>query len=75
MEIVKKLNEKVKRFGNINCGTIFMFGNVYCIKTNGEVEFGENLFVNAVSLEDGTMMGFKDHHEVQIIKATLTIEE
>lgn len=75
MEIIRKFNEKNEKFGVIDYGTVFMCGNVCCIKMKGEAKVKDDLIVNAISLEDGTMMGFKDYHEIRVVKATLTIED
>ena len=75
MKIIRNFNEKIEKFENIDYGTVFMCDNVCCIKMNGEATIGNGLTVNAVSLEDGAIMGFKGCHEVRIIKATLTIED
>ena len=52
-----------------------MCDNVCYIKTSGEAIIDSDWTINAVSLEDGMMCGFKDYQEVRIIKATLTIED
>lgn len=75
MEIVRKIDEKNEKFKNIGYGAVFMSDNVCYIKISGEAKITNDLFVNAISLEDGAMMGFKDYHEVRVVKATLTIED
>ena len=75
MEIIRKFNEKIEKFGDVDCGTVFMYDNVCYIKTGGEAIINSDLTINAVSLEDGMMCGFKDYHEVRVVKATLTIED
>lgn len=75
MKIIRNFNEKIEMFGVIDCGTVFMCDDVCYIKTGGEAIINSDLTINAVSLEDGTMWGFKDYQEVRIIKATLTIED
>ena len=75
MEIIRKFNEKIEKFGDVDCGTVFMYDNVCYIKTSGEAIINSDLTINAVSLEDGVMCGFVDCQEVRIIKATLTIED
>jgi hypothetical protein len=75
MEIIRKFNEKIEKFGDVDCSTVFMYDNVCYIKTSGETTINSGLTINAVSLEDGVMCGFRDCQEVRIVKATLTIED
>lgn len=72
-----KINDKRKKnvlFGDLKPGTVFSFVDIYYMKT--ETTYGDNNgdYDNAVILETGELIFFKDSTEVDSVRCELVIE-
>lgn len=72
-----KINDKRKKkvlFGDLKPGVVFAFADVYYMKTEGTYADDNGDYDNAVILETGELLFFKDSTEVDHVKCELVIE-
>lgn len=72
-----KINDKRKKsvlFGDLKPGTVFVFADNYCMKTETTYVDNNGDYDNVVLLETGELLSFKDSTEVDFVRCELVIE-